>query len=202
MKGKCALITGSTAGLGAAVAARLAAEGCHIVLNGLGDVGRIEAQRRDLEGTHGVRVVYHGADLAVPSEIADLMRVAIDTFGAVDILVNNAVVRHFAPIQAFPVEAWDRAMAVNVSAAFHTIRLALPGMLARNWGRIVNMSSVYGLFATVNRVDYVTSKTALIGMTRAVALECAGTRHHLQRGESRHRSHPGHRGAAAGADGR
>ena len=173
IKGKCALITGSTAGLGAAVAARLAAEGCHIVLNGLGDVGRIEAQRRELEGTHGVRVVYHGADLAVPSEIADLMRVAVETFGAVDILVNNAVVRHFSPIQAFPVDAWDRAMAVNVSAAFHTIRLALPGMLARNWGRIVNMSSVYGLFATVNRVDYVTSKTALIGMTRAVALECA-----------------------------
>jgi 3-hydroxybutyrate dehydrogenase len=174
MKGKCALITGSTAGLGAAVAARLAAEGCHIVLNGLGDAGRIEVQRRDLEVARGVRVIYHGADLAVPSEIADLMQAAIDTFGAVDILVNNAVVRHFAPVQAFPVEAWDRAMAVNVSAAFHTIRLALPGMLARNWGRIINMSSVYGLFATVNRVDYVTSKTALLGMTRAVALECAG----------------------------
>jgi len=174
MKGKCALITGSTAGLGAAVAARLAAEGCHIVLNGFGDAAGIEAQRRALEKEHGVGVLYHGADLAVPSQIADLMRDATHRFGGVDILVNNAVVRHFAPIQAFPVEAWDRAIAVNVSAAFHTIRLALPGMLARNWGRIINMSSVYGLFATVNRVDYVTSKTALIGMTRAVALECAG----------------------------
>lgn len=171
MKGKCALITGSTAGLGAATAARLAAEGCHIVLNGLGDPARIEAQRSELERAHGVRVLYHGADLALPSQIADLMRVAIETFGAVDVLVNNAVVRHFAPVHEFPVEAWDRAVAVNISAAFHTIRLALPGMRARNWGRIINMSSVYGLFATVNRIDYVTSKTALIGMTRAVALE-------------------------------
>jgi 3-hydroxybutyrate dehydrogenase len=174
MKGKCALITGSTAGLGAAVAARLAAEGCHIVLNGFGEPARIEAQRSELERARGVRVLYHGADLAVPAQIADLMQVAIATFGAVDILVNNAVVRHFAPAHEFPVEAWDRAIAVNVSAAFHTIRLALPAMRARNWGRIINMSSVYGLFATVNRIDYVTSKTAVIGMTRAVALECAG----------------------------
>jgi 3-hydroxybutyrate dehydrogenase len=174
MKGKCALITGSTTGLGVAIAARLAAAGCHIVLNGLGDPARIEVQRSELERSHGVRVLYHGADLAVPDEIAELMRAAIAAFGAVDILVNNAVVRHFAPIHEFPVAAWDEAVAVNISAAFHTIRLALPGMRARNWGRIINMSSVYGLFATANRVDYVTSKTALIGMTRAVALECVG----------------------------
>jgi len=173
MKGKCALITGSTAGLGAATAVRLAQEGCNIVLNGFGVRSEIEAQRRELEEAHGVRVLYHGADLALSAEIAELMEAAIDAFGAVDILINNAVVRHFAPVQEFPVAIWDRSIAVNISSVFHTIRLALPGMLARKWGRIVNMSSIYGLIGAVNRVDYVTSKTALIGMTRAVALECA-----------------------------
>ena len=173
MKGKCALITGSTAGLGAATAARLAADGCNIVLNGFGARSEIEVQRRELAEAHGVRVLYHGADMAQPAEIAELMEAAIDAFGSVDILINNAVVRHFAPVHEFPVAVWDRSIAVNVSSAFHTIRLALPGMLANGWGRIVNMSSIYGLIGAVNRVDYVTSKTALIGMTRAVALECA-----------------------------
>jgi len=173
MKGKCALITGSTSGLGAAVAARLAQEGCSIVLNGFGARSEIEAQRRELEETHGVRALYHDADLAHPSEIGKLMEAATETFGGVDILVNNAVVRHFAPVHEFPVAVWDRSIAVNISSAFHTIRFALPGMLERNWGRIINMSSIYGLIGATNRVDYVTSKTALIGMTRAVALECA-----------------------------
>jgi len=175
MKGKCALITGSTSGLGAATAARLAEEGCNIVLNGFGARSEIEAQRRELEETHGVQVVYHDADLAHPAEIGKLMQTAIESFGAVDILVNNAVVRHFSPVHEFPVAAWDRSLAVNVSSAFHTIRLALPEMIARGWGRIINMSSIYGLIGAVNRVDYVTAKTALIGMTRAVALECAQT---------------------------
>jgi len=173
MRGKCALITGSTAGLGAATAARLAADGCNIVLNGFGARSEIEAQRRELEEAHGVRVLYHGADMAQPAEIAELMEAAIEAFGSVNILINNAVVRHFAPVHEFPVAVWDRSIAVNVSSAFHTIRLALPGMLANDWGRIVNMSSIYGLIGAANRVDYVTSKTALIGMTRAVALECA-----------------------------
>lgn len=173
MKGKSALITGSTAGLGAATAAQLAADGCNIVLNGFGAHSEIEVQRRELAEAHGVRVLYHGADMAQPAEIAELMEAAIDAFGSVDILINNAVVRHFAPVHEFPVAVWDRSIAVNVSSAFHTIRLALPGMLANGWGRIVNMSSIYGLIGAVNRVDYVTSKTALIGMTRAVALECA-----------------------------
>jgi 3-hydroxybutyrate dehydrogenase len=171
MRGKCALITGSTSGLGAATAARLAQEGCNIVLTGFGDPNAIEVQRRELEKTHSVRVLYHGADLSRPEEIAALMKNAIDAFGAVDILINNAVVRHFAPVHEFPVEAWDRSMAVNISAAFHTIRLAVPAMRARAWGRIINLSSIYGLIGATNRVDYVTSKTALIGMTRAVALE-------------------------------
>ena len=171
MRGKCALITGSTSGLGAATAARLAQEGCNIVLNGFGHGEAIEVQRSELEKAHGVRVLYHGADLSRPQEIADLMKGALDAFGAVDILVNNAVVRHFAPIHEFPIEAWDRSIAVNISAAFHTIRLAVPAMRARSWGRIVNLSSIYGLIGAADRVDYVTSKTALIGMTRAVALE-------------------------------
>jgi len=175
VKGKCALITGSTSGLGAATAARLAADGCNIVLNGFGARSEIEAQRQALEDAHGVRVVYHGADLAHAEEVGELIGAAIESFGAIDILVNNAVVRNFAPIHEMPVAAWDRSIAVNVSSAFHTIRLALPRMIERGWGRIINMSSIYGLIGAANRVDYVSSKTALIGMTRAVALECAQT---------------------------
>lgn len=174
LKGKCALITGSTQGLGHAMAERLAAEGCHVVLNGFGDPVEIEAKRRQLEDSHGVRALHHGADLGVPDEIADLVETAERTFGAVDIVVNNAVVRHFSPLETFKVEEWDRALAVNLSSAFHVTRLALPGMRRRDFGRIVNISSVYGLFGTVNRIDYVTTKTALIGFTRAVALEVAG----------------------------
>jgi 3-hydroxybutyrate dehydrogenase len=175
MNGKCALVTGSTSGLGAAIAERLAAEGCNIVLNGFGARTEIEAQRRALADEHGVEVIYHDADLAHPLEIGKLMEAAAAAFGAVDILVNNAVVRNFAAVHELPAAAWDRSLAVNVSSAFHTIRLALPQMLERGWGRIINMSSIYGLIGATNRVDYVTSKTALIGMTRAVALECAQT---------------------------
>ena len=174
LKGKCALITGSTQGLGYAMAERLAAEGCHVVLNGFGDPAEIERKRCHLEDSHGVRVLHHGADLGVPSEITDLVESAQRAFGAIDIVINNAVVRHFAPLESFKVEDWDRALAVNLSAAFHVTRLALPGMRRRDFGRIVNISSIFGQRATVNRVDYVTTKTALIGFTRAVALEVAG----------------------------
>lgn len=174
LKGKCALITGSTQGLGYAMAEQLAAQGCHVVLNGFGDPAAIEAKRRHLEGSHGVRALHHGADLGVPGEIAELVEAAERAFGTVDIVVNNAVIRHFSPLETFKVEDWDRALAVNLSAAFHATRLVLPGMRRRDFGRIVNISSVYGLFGTVNRVDYVTTKTALIGFTRAVALEVAG----------------------------
>ena len=173
LKGKCALITGSTQGLGYAMADRLAAQGCNIVLNGFGKAEEIERQRRHLADSHGVSVLHHGADLAEPGQIADLMETARRTFGAIDILINNAVVRYFAALEEFRVEDWDHALAVNLSAAFHTTRLALPDMRRRNFGRIVNMASIYGTRATVNRVDYVTTKTALIGFTRAVALETA-----------------------------
>ena len=174
MRDKCALITGSTAGLGFAIADRLAAEGCRIVLNGLAPPEDSERARADLARKHGVEVRFHGADLAVPAQVADLVQFAADG-GGVDILVNNAVVRHFAPIEAFPVERWNEALAVNLSAAFHTIRLALPGMRARGWGRIVNLASVYSFVGAVNRIGYVTTKTAILGLTRAVALETAGS---------------------------
>jgi 3-hydroxybutyrate dehydrogenase len=174
LKGKCALITGSTQGLGYAIAARLAALGCNIVLNGFGDAAEIERKRKHLEVSHGVRAIHHGADIGVPDQIATMVETARCTFGSVDIVINNAVVRHFSPLESFKVKDWDRALAVNLSSAFHVTRLALPDMRQRDFGRIVNISSVYGLFGAANRVDYVTTKTALIGFTRAVALEVVG----------------------------
>src|SRR5258707_11025836 len=129
----------------------------------------------ELEQTHGIKARYDRADLRKPDEIAAMMQRTFDTFGAVDILVNNAVVRHSSPIESFPVERWDEALAVNLSAAFHTIRLALPAMKTRGWGRIINMSSIYAQRGAPNRVGYVTTKTALIGLTRAVALEVVNT---------------------------
>ncbi len=171
LRGKCALITGSVGGLGFAAAKQFAEAGCNIVLSGFAEPGEIEKARREIEETHRVRAIYCNADLRHPAEIERMIHEAKAAFGGVDVLVNNAVVRHAAPVEEFPVEAWDAGIAVNLSAAFHTIRLTLPGMKARGWGRIVNVSSIYGLIGAVNRVNYVTCKTALIGLTRAVALE-------------------------------
>jgi 3-hydroxybutyrate dehydrogenase len=173
LAGKRALVTGSTAGLGLAIAEGLAREGCNLVLSGLASAAEVEATRRTLESRHGIRTIFHGADLARPDEIEDLVRTADDAFRGIDIVVNNAVVRQFGPIETMEVAGWDRSIAVNLSAAFHTIRLALPGMRARGFGRIVNVSSIYGLIGAPNRADYVTTKTALLGLTRAVALETA-----------------------------
>lgn len=164
-----ALVTGSTGGLGLAVAGALAAMGCDIVLHGLLAEGAAAELCGGLSRRHGVAVRYHRADLADAAAIAAMMAAA----GEVDILVNNAATRHFAPIEAMPPEDWEADLAVNLTAAFHTIRLALPGMRARGWGRIVNMSSIYGLVGATDRVGYVATKTALIGLTRAVALETA-----------------------------
>jgi 3-hydroxybutyrate dehydrogenase len=174
LHGKCALITGSTQGLGLAAAKRFAAAGCNIVINGFGDEREIAAMRAQIEREHGVRTMYCGANLAHALEIERMIGVILEAFGAIDILVNNAVVRHAAPVEQFSVGEWDLGIAVNLSAAFHTIRLALPAMRRRNWGRIINVSSIYGLIGGVNRLCYVTTKTALIGMTRAVALETRG----------------------------
>ena len=173
MKEKIALVTGSVGGMGHAVAARLAAAGCTIVLNGLESAAQAEPQREVLARTHGVPVHYVRADLADPQAIEAMIAGLQAQFGGVDILLNNAVVRHFAPIDEFPPDKWDQAIAVNLSAAFHTIRLCLPGMRKKGWGRIFNMTSVYGQRATPNRIDYVTTKTALIGITRSVAIEAA-----------------------------
>jgi 3-hydroxybutyrate dehydrogenase len=171
LEGKSALVTGSVRGLGLAAVRRLAAAGCQIVMNGFGAAGDVEAIRQSIEDGHGVRTLYSSADLRKPGDIAQLVSTACDAFGTVDILVNNAVVRAAAPVEEFRPEDWDEGLAVNVSAAFHTIRLAVPGMKRNRWGRIINVSSIYGLRGATNRINYVTSKTALIGMTRAVALE-------------------------------
>jgi len=171
LEGKCALITGSVRGLGLAAAERFAAAGCHVVLHGFDAVQEVSVLRGGIETRHGVRTLYSAADLRRPDDIAEMTAAARDTFGSVDILVNNAVIRHTAPVEAFGTTEWDEGLAVNVSAAFHAIRLTVPDMKRSEWGRIINVSSIYGLRGAVNRVNYVTSKTALIGLTRAVALE-------------------------------
>jgi 3-hydroxybutyrate dehydrogenase len=170
LTGKCALITGSVRGLGLAAATRLAEAGCHIVLNGLEAASATTVIRDELQ-RHGIRTLYCQADLGRPAEIEQMMLDAADAFGSIDILINNAVVRHAGSIEHFGTAEWDEAIAVNLSAAFHTIRLAVPRMKQNRWGRIINVSSIYGLRGTANRVGYVTTKTALIGLTRAVALE-------------------------------
>ncbi|WP_123692950.1 SDR family NAD(P)-dependent oxidoreductase [Allostella humosa] len=175
LAGRTALVTGSVAGLGYAMARGLAAAGADIVLNGLCAPDDGEAAAATLAGETGARVVFDGTDLARPAGIEAMMARAIARSGGVDILVNNAVIRHFQPIEAFSAAEWDASLAVNLSAAFHTVRLALPGMKARGWGRIINLSSIYGARGAENRIDYVTTKTALIGMTRAIAIETART---------------------------
>ncbi len=171
MRGRNAIVTGSTRGIGAAMAEALAAEGCHIMLNGFGDASAIEAQRQRLAAQYGVSVLYNGADLAVEAELDGLTKAAEDAFGGVDILVNNAVIRYFHEIDAFPREKWRHALDVNVTAPFLLTQNVLPGMCRRNWGRIVNFSSVLGLAARSGRADYIVSKTAILGLTRATAAE-------------------------------
>lgn len=173
LHGKCALITGSARGLGLAVAERLAADGCGVVLNDIASEADVESIRARIERDHAVQALYHRADLRHPDQIDALVSEAAAAFGSLDIVINNAVVRHVAPVETFDPARWDEGLAVNVSAAFHTIRLAVPHMQRLGWGRIVNVSSIYGLRGAINRVGYVTAKTALIGLTRAVSLETA-----------------------------
>ena len=168
LKGRWALVTGATAGLGLAVAESLAGAGANIVLHDLNE----PVQTKDrLRTQFGVDVVSIAADLSQRAAIEAMMTDLLGRTDALDILVNNAVVRHFSPIENFPPERWDEALAVNLSAPFHLIRLALPGMKARRWGRIINMASIYSTRAVADRIDYVTTKTAIVGMTRAVAIE-------------------------------
>lgn len=174
LKARTALVTGSTGGIGEAFARTFAQAGCNVVINGFGETAAIERFRAELE-SHGVGVLYHPADVGKPDDIAAMIEAAQSRFGAIDIVVNNAVTRHFAPVEEFPVDKWDRALAINLSAAFHTIRLTLPGMKKRNWGRIINMASIHATNVVPHRVDYVTTKHAIVGLTRAVALEIAQT---------------------------
>ena len=175
LKGKTALVTGSTSGIGLGVAQALAAQGAHIVMNGFGDVDAPRAAIEAAGGAHGVRVGYHGADMSRASEIEDMMRYASAEFGRVDILVNNAGIQHVASVQDFPPEKWDAIIAINLTSAFHTTRLALPAMLAAGWGRIINVASVHGLVASAHKSAYVAAKHGIVGLTKVTALENATT---------------------------
>jgi 3-hydroxybutyrate dehydrogenase len=169
LRGKTALVTGSTSGIGLGIALRLAAQGANVVLNGFGDHEGPQAQ----VSAQGVKVGYHAADMSKPAEIAQMMAYAAAEFGGVDILVNNAGIQHVAAVQDFPVERWDQVIAINLSSAFHTTRLALPPMQARNWGRIINVASVHGLVGSAQKSAYVAAKHGIVGLTKVTALENA-----------------------------
>jgi 3-hydroxybutyrate dehydrogenase len=173
IKGKSAVVTGSTSGIGLAIAKALAEAGANVTINGFGDKAAIEAERAGIEKAFGVKASYAPADMTKPAEIADMIRTAEKTYGSVDILVNNAGIQHVAPIEEFPIEKWNQIIAINLSAAFHTIRAAIPGMKARKWGRIVNTASAHSLVASPFKAAYVTAKHGLAGLTKTVALEVA-----------------------------
>jgi 3-hydroxybutyrate dehydrogenase len=172
LNGKLTLVTGSTSGIGLGIARALAAQGSDIVLNGFGEPTAIEALRSGMAKEFGIRVVFEAADLMDPSQTAALMA-RCDDHGGIDILVNNAGIQHTAPVESFPPERWDAIIALNLSSAFHTTRLALPGMRAKQWGRIINIASAHGLVASVEKSAYVAAKHGIIGLTKVVALETA-----------------------------
>lgn len=174
VKGKTALITGSTSGIGLGIAKTLAAQGAHIVLNGFGDAATLQKVQQEITA-FGVEVLYHGADMSKPAEIEDMIRTAEARFGCVDILVNNAGIQHVAAIEDFPVEKWDAILAINLSSTFHTTRCALPKMKANDWGRIINIASVHGLVGSAQKSAYVAAKHGVLGLTKVVALETAQT---------------------------
>jgi 3-hydroxybutyrate dehydrogenase len=169
LKGKTALVTGSTSGIGLGIAKALARQGADVVLNGFGDVEEPKAQVQAL----GAKVAYHAADMSKPAEIADMMKYAAAQFGRVDILVNNAGIQHVARVEDFPPEKWDAVIAINLSSAFHATRLALPAMKTANWGRIINLASVHGLVASAEKAAYVAAKHGMVGLTKVTALENA-----------------------------
>ena len=173
LKGKTALVTGSTSGIGLATARALAADGANIMLNGFGEAGAIEKERAGLEKEFGIKALYSAADMSKPAEIAAMIATTEKSFGSLDVLVNNAGIQHVANIEDFPIPKWDAVIAINLSSSFHTIRTAVPGMKTRKWGRIINIASAHGLVASAQKVAYVSAKHGLVGMTKVVALETA-----------------------------
>jgi len=175
LSGKTALVTGSTSGIGLGIARALAEQGANIVFNGFGDAQQIEKLYTDIGQEFGVQTAYHNADMSQPDQIAAMMAFAADKFGGVDILVNNAGIQYVANVEDFPVEKWDAIIAINLSSAFHTTRLALPFMKQKNWGRIINLASAHGLVASAQKSAYVAAKHGLVGLTKSTALETAQT---------------------------
>ena len=175
LKGKTALVTGSTSGIGLATARALAEAGCNIVINGFGDKAAIEKQRTGLEKDFGIKAIYSAADMSKPAEIVAMIGEVEKNFGSLDVLVNNAGIQFVANIEDFPPEKWDAVIAVNLSSSFHTIRAAVPGMKRRKWGRIINIASAHGLVASGQKVAYVSAKHGLVGMTKVVAIETANS---------------------------
>jgi len=173
LQGKTTLVTGSTSGIGLGIARAYAAQGANVILNGFGNPEEIEVLRAGLARDHGVKVRYDGADMSKPEAIEMMMGNALEIFGAVDVLVNNAGIQHVAPIDEFPPAKWDQILAINLSASFHTIRLALPKMKAKKWGRIINIASAHALVASPYKSAYVAAKHGIAGLTKTVALEVA-----------------------------
>jgi 3-hydroxybutyrate dehydrogenase len=174
LQGKCALITGSTSGIGLGIARALAAQGCCIMINGFGEPAAIECLRAGMSEEYGVAVAYNGADMTRPAEIGELVAETVQQLGSLDILVNNAGIQHTAPVESFPPEKWDAIIAVNLSSSYHTIHHGITHMKSAGWGRIINIASVHGLVASSSKAAYVTAKHGLVGLTKVVALETAG----------------------------
>ncbi|PWC73668.1 3-hydroxybutyrate dehydrogenase [Azospirillum sp. TSH100] len=175
LKGKAALVTGSTSGIGLGIARQLAGQGADLMLNGFGDSSYIAELCQSISKEFGVRVAHNGADMSKPEEIEAMVAATEAAYGRLDVLVNNAGIQHVAPVDAFPVERWDAVIAINLSAVFHGTRAALPGMKSRGWGRVINIASVHGLVASVNKSAYVAAKHGVIGLTKVTALELAET---------------------------
>jgi 3-hydroxybutyrate dehydrogenase len=170
---KSVVVTGSTSGIGLAIARAFAAEGANVTLNGFGDPKAVEQERSELEESFGVKAAYSSADVTKPVEIADMITGAEQTFGAIDVLVNNAGIQYVANVEDFPAEKWDAVIATNLSAAFHTCHCAVPGMKRRGWGRIINVASAHGLVASPGKAAYVAAKHGVVGLTKVVAIETA-----------------------------
>jgi 3-hydroxybutyrate dehydrogenase len=175
LKGKCAVVTGSTSGIGLGIAQALAAQGANIVMNGFGPADEIEKLRAGIERTHGVKAIYNGADMTRPAEIAALVDAAVKAFGGIGVLVNNAGIQHVAAIEDFPEDKWNAIIAINLSAAFHGTKFAIPHMRKAKWGRIINIASAHGLVASPQKVAYVAAKHGIVGLTKVAGIELANS---------------------------